>query len=65
MIFWSDFLNILESQTVNLPAPKTHFAQDITLSGDISDFATSIEMVQFFGKSNHMQEENAIMASRW
>ena len=47
---WTDFLNLLEGQTVHLAAWKTHFAQDIILSGDIPIFVTSIEMVQFVGK---------------
>ena len=57
MIPWSDFLNLLEGQTVHLAAPKTHFAQDIILSGDMPIFAMSIEMVQFVGKNNHVQDE--------
>ena len=65
MIPWSDFLKLLEGQTINSAAPKTHFAQDIILSGDKQIFATSIEMVQFSGKSNYLQGENAMMAARW
>ena len=57
MIPWSDFLNFLERQTVHLAAPKTHFAQDIILSGDMPIFAMSIKMVQFVGKNNHVQGE--------
>ena len=51
--------------TVHLVAPKSHFAQDIILSGDIPIFATSLEIVQFVGKKNHVQGENAMMAARW
>ena len=65
IIPWSEFLNILEGQTVDLAAPKSHFAQDIILSGDIPIFPTSIEMVQFVGKSNHVQGKNTMMAARW
>ena len=65
MIPWSDLLNLLEGQTVHLAAPKTHFTRDIILSSDIPIFATSIEMVQFVGKTNHVQGENAMMAARW
>ena len=65
MIPWSDFLILLEGQTVHLAAPKTHFGQGIMLSGDIPIFATNIEMVQFVGKSNHVQGKNAMMAARW
>ena len=57
MIPWFDFLNFLEGQTVHLAAPKTHFAQDIILSGDMPIFAMSIKMVQFVGKNNHVQGE--------
>ena len=63
MIPLSDFLNLLEGQTVHSAAPKTHFAQDIILSGDIQIFATIIEMLQFVCKSNNVQEENAIVAA--
>ena len=55
MIPWSEFLKFLEDQTVHFAAPKTDFARGIMLSLDISIFATSIEMAQFLGKSNHVQ----------
>ena len=55
MIPWCDFLNFFEGQTVHLAAPKTHFAQDIILPGDIPIFVMSIEMVEFVGKWNHVQ----------
>ena len=65
MIPWSELLTILEGQTVHLVAPESHFAQDIILSGDIPIFATSLEIVQFVGKRNHVQGGNAMMAARW
>lgn len=65
MIPWSEFLNLLEGQTVHLAAPKTHFAQDILLSTDMPIFATSIEMIKFIGKSQYIQGENAMMEARW
>ena len=65
MIRWSDFLNLLEVQTVHLAATKTHFIQEIILPGDIQIFAAIIEMVQLVDKSNHVQGENTMMAARW
>ena len=65
MIPWSDFLNLLEGQSLHLAAPKTNSAQEIMLSGDIPIFAASIKMVHFVDKSNHVQVENAMMAARW
>ena len=65
MIPWSDFLNLLEGQTVHLAAPKTHFIQEIILPGDIQIFAAIIEMVQLVDRSNHVQGENAMIAARW
>ena len=42
-IKWSDFLLLLERQTVNLPRPKNQFSSDLTISRDnaIPLFATS------------------------
>ena len=56
--------NLFQGQRKHFAAPKTHFAQDIILSADISIFTTIIEMVQFVGKSNHVHEENAMITSR-
>ena len=50
---------------VHLAAPNNNFAQDIALSGDIPISATTIKMVQFVGKSNNVQWENAMMAAQW
>ena len=52
MMPWPEFLNLLEGQTVDLAALKTHYAQTTILSGDLPIFATSIKMVEFIGKSN-------------
>ena len=41
IIPWHDFLLLLEGQEVHLPAPKTHFKQDISFKGDTPIFCTA------------------------
>ena len=38
IILWHDFLMLLEDQTVHLPAPKTHYRQNILFQGDTPIF---------------------------
>lgn len=65
MLPWMDFLNMLEGMEVHIPTPKSHYAEDIELTGDIPFFATSIGPVTFLGKSSDPAGEDAMMASRW
>ena len=41
-IQWTDFLNLLEGETVKFPTPKNHFAQDevIDTSNSVPTLAT-------------------------
>ena len=65
-IAWDDLLRLLEGQKVNLPAPKNHFATDVTIEGDIPIFATSKEIVKHSGKFNLPDDrEQEMMDSRW
>lgn len=41
VIAWHDLLLLLEGQQVNLPAPKSHFAKDVTLTGGTPIFCTN------------------------
>lgn len=42
MNLWYEFLNILEGQLVYLAEQKSHFDQDIILSGDINHFLQQV-----------------------
>lgn len=67
-IAWSDFLLLLEGQTVNLPRPKNQFATDLLIdrSNKLAIFATSKEAIKYAGKFGIPDErENDMMAVRW
>ena len=67
-IKWSDFLLLLEGQTVNLPRPKNQFSSDLTISRDdtIPFFATSKSPIEYSGKYNIRDDlETEMMSSRW
>ena len=40
VIPWHDFLLMLEGQTVDVPAPKTHLAKDLVFDNDTPIFST-------------------------
>jgi hypothetical protein len=42
IIAWQDLLLLLEGQKVNLPAPKSHFAKDVTFEGDTPIFSLTL-----------------------
>ena len=68
MISWSDLINLLEGQTVNLPRPKNLYATDLTVdrSNTIPFFATSKSDIEFVGKYNSTdKQEDRMMSSRW
>jgi hypothetical protein len=68
LITWSDFLLLLEGQTVHLPRPKNMFATDLCIPREntIPIFATSKGPIEFYGKYNSRDErENDMMSSRW
>jgi len=68
MITWSDFLLLLEGQTVNLPRPKNLYASDMRIdrSNTIPFFATSKGPIEYVGKFNVRDErETDMMSSRW
>ena len=39
-ISWHDLLLLLEGQTVHLPAPKSHYTEDIVFERDVPIFYT-------------------------
>ena len=67
MIAWGDFLLLLEGESVHLPTPKCHFAQDIHLKSDndIPFFATSIGKIEYSRFSPDYHAETEMMDSRW
>ena len=67
-IKFSDFLQLLEGQTVDLPRPKSQFSSDLTISRDntIPFFATSKNPIEYIGKYNVRDDlETEMMSSRW
>lgn len=64
---WSDFLLLLEGETVKLPTPKNHFAEDITLTSmnDIPILASSNATIEYTRFSPNFQVETEMMDSRW
>ena len=65
LIPWHDLLLLLEGEHVHLPAPKTHFAQDILLSEDTPIVATSSGEIQYIKNGVICERETEMMAVRW
>ena len=65
VIPWHDLLLLLEGEPVHLPAPKTHYAQDILLTSDTPIFATSSSELQFIKYGVLCDTETEIMKVRW
>lgn len=65
-IAWKELLLLLEGQTVHLPAPKNHYAQDICIDKDTPIVATGIAELKFLNRFNQTDEiENEMMQVRW
>ena len=70
-IDWQVFLNLLEGQTVSLPAPMNTNFSHIKLTKLMPIFATSIDEVQYWEKTVSETQtprhigENFMMAQRW
>ncbi|CAB4029279.1 Hypothetical predicted protein [Paramuricea clavata] len=47
IIPWHDLLLMLEGQLVHLPAPKSHYSKDATLSSDLPIFCMAKEEISF------------------
>lgn len=65
IIPWHDFLLLLEGETVHLAAPKTHYAQDITLASDVPIFGTSSSEIRYGSGRGNYDRENEMMSVRW
>jgi len=66
-IRWSDFLLLLEGQTVHLPRPKNLYATDLCIerNNKIAFFATAKEPIRFTKYNIHDPVETEMMNSRW
>ena len=65
IIPWHDLLLLLEGQKVHLPAPKTHFSQDIEFTRDTPIFCTSKEELSFMRGGVLDERESQMMRVRW
>ena len=65
IIAWSELLLLLEGECVHLPAPKTHFRQDIQLDKDTPVFCTSSKPIQLIRGGITDERENEMMRVRW
>ena len=65
VIPWHDFLQLLEGQTIHVPAPKTHFAEDLILDKDTPIFATLIGRIRKTTHSVVNEIETEMMEVRW
>ena len=52
LIPWHDMLLLVEGETVNLPAPKNIYSEDIVISTDVAIFTTSKSSIKHRGPYN-------------
>ena len=65
VIAWQDLLLQLEGQQVHLPAPKSHFAKDITFKGDTPIFRTTKRPLTYVKNGCVDYRETEMMTVRW
>ena len=65
LIPWHDLLLLLEGQEVHFPAPKTHFAKDISLIADTPIFSTSKGPLRYIKNGIIDERETEMMKVRW
>lgn len=65
VIAWNDLLLLLEGALVHLPAPKSHFAQDMTITGSTPVFATSKQQLIYIKNGQIDERETEMMCVRW
>ena len=65
IIPWHDLLLMLEGQLVHLPAPKSHYSKDVTLSSDVPVFCTAKEEISFVKGGVLDARETEMMRVRW
>jgi hypothetical protein len=65
VIPWHDLLLLLQGQTVHLPAPKSHFAQDIEFVHEVPIFCTGKEELVYVRGRILDVRESEMMRVRW
>ena len=65
LIQWQDLLLLLEGGLVHLPAPETHYSQDLTLAGSTPVFATSKHGIIYIAGGVVEERETEMMSVRW
>ncbi|XP_033630881.1 uncharacterized protein LOC117292827, partial [Asterias rubens] len=65
IIPWQDLLLLLEGQLVHLPAPKSHFAQDLILNKDTPIFCTRKNPIVLVKGGSVDERETEMMAVCW
>ena len=65
LIPWHDLLLLLEGHVVHLPAPKTHFAKDISLTADTPIFCTGKRPLMYIKNGLVDERETEMMNVRW
>ena len=65
IIAWGDFLQLLEGDTVHLPAPKSFSSTDIEFNKDTPFFATSDAPLVLIKGGNIDQANSQMMTVRW
>lgn len=65
VIPWHDLLLMLEGEVVHLPAPKTHFTEDIEFDKDTPIFCTSKRPLIFIKNGIVDDRETEMMSVRW
>lgn len=65
LMAWSDFLNLLEGLPVHLPAPKTHFAEDILWTQKTPILATSSTRIRKYDGGVLNDVETGMVETRW
>jgi hypothetical protein len=65
IIAWHDLLLLLEGQQVNLPAPKSHFAKDVTFKSDTPIFCTTKRPLNYVKNGCIDDRETEMMSARW
>ena len=65
LIAWPDFLNLLEGAAQRIPAPKTHYSEDIVWEYKSPIFATSDEKIVAYDGKKIDKDNTKMMDNRW
>ena len=65
IIPWYDILLLLGGQTVHLPAPKSHYAEDIVFERDVPTFCTGKDELVYIREGVADSRETEMMQVRW